>query len=144
MTTRSWGDKTFPVDFLSTTTALLKVSVTSTSPYFSRCISSGSGLKSSAVILKDRCLCCLRVRLSTCGSANLGTEVNLKHQFSLCTLKREESKRVFSGYCSIINAKGLGSAGFRSTEVLRLSTKALTSDLKYTQTQGDFKIIHVL
>lgn len=71
-----------------------------------------------------------------------GTEINLN--FSLCTLKGEESKRVFSGSCSATNAKGLGSAGFRSPEVLSLSAKALTSDLRYTQTQGDFKIIYLL
>ena len=42
-----------------------------------------------------------------------------------------------SGYCSIINAKGLGSAGFRPTEVLGLSAKV--SDLRYSQTDETSK-----
>lgn len=47
--------------------------------------------------------------------------------------------RFFSGCCSFINAKNLGSAGFRSTEVLGLSAKAVVSDSRYSQTDGTSK-----
>lgn len=81
------------------------------------------------------------MRLSTSSSASQGTEINLqvqglKYQSYLCILKREESK-VFSEY--FINAKGLGSAGFRSAEVLSLSSKVLVSDPRYSQTDGASK-----